>query len=64
MRHKLNINQIDTEHREFKNQDQCLSHPPESLHEMELEMLENEMEEVMYILNYDKYRGDEQIKLV
>ena len=64
MRHKLNTNQIDTKHREFKKQDQCLGHPLESLLEMELEMLEDEEEEVMCITNYDKYRDGEQIKLV
>ena len=64
MRHKLNTNQIDTKHREFKQQDQCLGHPLESLHEMELEILEDEEEEVMCIANYDKYRDGEQIKLV
>ena len=64
MRHKLNTNQIDTKHREFKKQDQCLGHPLESLHEMELEMLEDEEAEVMCIANYDKYRDGEQIKLV
>ena len=64
MRHKLNINQIDTKYREFKKQDQCLGHPLESLHEVELEMLEEEEEEVMCIANYDKYRDDEQINLV
>ena len=63
MRHKLNINHLDTKHREFKKQDQCFGHPLESLHEMELEMLEDE-EEVMCIANYDKYRDGEQIKLV
>ena len=62
MRHKLNTNQIDTKHREFKKQDQCLGHPLESLHEMELEILEDEEEEVMWIANYDKYRDGEQIK--
>ena len=64
MIHKLNINQIDTKHREFKKQDQCLGHSLESLHEMELEMLEDEEEEVMCIVNYDMYRDGEQIKLV
>ena len=64
MRHKLNINHIDIKHREFKKQDQCLGHPLESLHEMELEMLEDDEEEVMCIANYDKYRDGEQIKLV
>ena len=64
MRHKLKTNQIDTKHREFKKQDQCLSHSLESLDEMELEMLEDEEEQVMCIANYDKYRDGEQIKLV
>ena len=64
MRHKLNIKKIDKKHREFKKQDQCLAHPLESLHEMELEMLEDQEEEVMCIANYDKYRDGEQIKLV
>ena len=64
MRHKLNTNQIDTKHREFKKQDQCLGHPLESLHEMELEMLEDEEVEVMCIANYDMYRDGEQIKLI
>ena len=41
MRHKLNKNQIDTKYREFEKKDQCLVHPLESLHEMELEMLED-----------------------
>ena len=64
MRHKQKINQIDTKHREFKKQDQCLGHPLEFLHEMELEILEDEEGEVMCIANYDKYRDGEQIKLV
>ena len=64
MRHKLNTNQIDTKHREFKKWDQCLGHPLESLDEMELEMLEDEEEQVLCIVNYDKYRDGEQIKLV
>ena len=64
MRHKLNTNKIDMKYREFKKQDQCLGHPLESLHEMELEMLEDEEEEVMCIANYDKYRDGEQIKLI
>ena len=64
MRHKLNTNQIDKKHREFKKQDQCLAHPLESLHEMELQMLKDEAEEVMCIVIYDKYRDGEQIKLV
>ena len=51
-------------HREFKKQDQCLGYPLDSIHELELEMLEDEEEEVMYIANYDKYRDGEQIKLV
>ena len=59
MRHKINSNQIDTKYREFKKKDQCLVHPLESLHEMELEMLEDEEEEVMWIANYDKYRDGE-----
>ena len=41
MIHKLNTNQIDMKHREFKKNDQCLDHPLWSLHEMELEMLED-----------------------
>ena len=61
MRHKLNTNQIDTKHREFKKQDQYLGHPLESLHEMELE---DDEAEVMCIANYDKYRDGEQIKLI
>ena len=64
MRHKLNTDQIDTKHREFKKQDQYLGHPLESLHEMELEMLEDEVAEVMCIANYDKYREGEYIKLI
>ena len=64
MRHKLNTNQLDTKYREFKKQDQCLGRPLESLHEMELEMLEDEVSEVMCIANYDKYRDGEQIKLI
>ena len=64
MRHKQNKNQIDTKYREFKKQDQCLGHPLESLHEMELEMHQNEEEEVMCNPNYDKYRDGEQIKLI
>ena len=64
MRHKLNANQIDTEDREFKKQDQYLGHPLESLHEMELEMLEDEEKEVMCIVNYDKYKDGKQIKLI
>ena len=64
MSHKLNTNQIDTKHREFKKQNQCLGHPLQSLHEMELEILEDEEEEVMCITNNDKYRDAEQIKLV
>ena len=65
MKNKLDTNQIDTKYREFKKQDQYLGHPLESLHEMELEMLEDEEEEVMcIIINYDKYRDGEQIKLV
>ena len=64
MRHKLNTNQIDTKHKEFKKQYQCLGHPFESLHEIELEMLKDEEGEVMCIANYDKYRDGEQIKLV
>ena len=50
--------------REFKKQDQCLSHSLESLDEMELEMLEDEEAEVMCIASYDKYRDGEQIKLI
>ena len=64
MRHKLNTNQIDTKHREFKKQDQYLGHPLISLHEMELKMLQDEEAEVMCFANYDKYRDGEQIKLV
>ena len=64
MRHKLNTNKIDMKYREFKKQDQCLGHPLESLHEIVLEMLEDVVEEVMYIANYYKYRDGEQIKLV
>ena len=64
MRHKLNRNQIDTKHREFKKQDQCLGHPLEFLRKMELEILEDEEGEVMCIANYDKYRDGDQIKLV
>ena len=64
MRHKLNTNQIDMKHREFKKQDQYVGHPLQSLHEMELEMLEDEVAEVIRIVNYDKYRDGEQIKLV
>ena len=63
MRHKLKTNQIDTKHREFKKQDQCLGYSLESLGEMELETLEDEEEQVMCIANYDKYRDGEQIKL-
>ena len=64
MKHKPNTNQIDTKHREFKKQDQYLGHPLESRHEMELEMLEDEVAEVMCIANYDKYRDGGQIKLI
>ena len=64
MRDKLNTNQIDTKHREFKKQDQYLGHPLISLQEMELKMLQDEEAEVMCIANYDKYRDGEQIKLV
>ena len=64
MRHKLNTNQIDTKHREFKKQDQYLGHPLESLHEMELEMLKDEVAKVMCIANYDKDREGEYIKLI
>ena len=64
MKNKLNTNQIDTKYREFKKQDQYLGHPLKSLHEMELEMLEDEEVEVMCIENYDKYRDGEQIKLI
>ena len=64
MRHKLNTNKIDTKHREFKKQDQCLGHSLECLHEIELEMVEDEEEEVMCIARYNKYRDDEQIKLI
>ena len=64
MRHKLNTNKIEMKHNEFKKQDQCLGHPLKSLHEMELEMLEDEDEEVMCIANYYRYRDGEQIKLV
>ena len=64
MKNKLNTNQIDTKYREFKKQDQYLGHPLESLHEMELEMLEDKDAEVMCIANYDMYRDGEQIKLI
>ena len=64
MKDTLNTNQIDTKYREFRKQDQYLGHPLESLHEMELEMLEDEEEEVMCIANNDKYRDGEQIKLI
>ena len=64
MRHKLNTNQLDMKYREFKKKDQCLAHPLESLHEMEIEILEDEEEEVMCITYYDKYRDGEQIKLI
>ena len=64
MKNKLNTNQIDTKYREFRKQDQYLDHPLESLHEMELEILEDKEEEVMCIVSYDKYRDGEQIKLV
>ena len=64
MKNKLNTNQIDTKYREFNKQDQYLGHPLESLHEMELEMLEDEEAEVMCIANNDKYRDGEQIKLI
>ena len=56
MRHKLNTNQIDTNDREFKKQDQYLGHPLESLLKMELEILEDEDAEVMCTANYNKYR--------
>ena len=56
MRHKLNTNQIDTKQREFKKEDQYLGYPLESLHEMDLEILEDEEGEVMCIANYDQYR--------
>ena len=64
MRRKLNTNQINTKDREFKKQDQYLGHPLDSLHEIELEILEDEEAEVMCITNYDKYREGEQIKLI
>ena len=64
MRHKLNTKQIDTKDLEFKKQGQYLGHSFESLLEMELEMLEDEVAEVMCIVNYDKYREGEQIKLI
>ena len=64
MRHKLNTNKIDTKDKEFKKQDQYLGHPLESLHEMELEMLENDEAEVMCIANYYKHRDGEKIKFV
>ena len=64
MRDKVNTNQIDTKHREFKKQDQYLGHHLESLHEMELKMLKDEEAEVMSITNYDKYIDGEQIKLI
>ena len=64
MKNKLNINQIDMKYREFKKQDQYLGHPLESLLQMELEMLEDEEAEVMWIANNDKYIDGEQIKLI
>ena len=64
MRHKLNTNQIDAKNRESKKQDHYLGHPLESLHEIELEMLVDEEAKVMCIVNYDKYRDGEQIKLI
>ena len=64
MRHKLNTNQIDTKHREFKKQDQYLYHSLESFYEMELKMLKDEEGKVMCIANYEKYRDGEWIKLV
>ena len=64
MRHKLNTNKIGTKHQEFMKQDQCLGHLLESLHEMVLEMLEDEEEEDMCIANYYNYRDGEQIKLI
>ena len=39
--------------------DQCLGHLLESLHEMVLEMLEDEEEEDMCIANYYNYRDGE-----
>ena len=56
MKNKLNTNQIDTKYREFKKQDQYHGHPLESLLKMELEILEDEDAEVMFIANYNKYR--------
>ena len=64
MKNKLNTNQIDTKYREFKKQDQYFGYPLESLHEIELEMLEDKEAEVMCISNNDKYRDGEQIKLI
>ena len=64
MRHKLKTNKIDMKYREFKKQDQCLGQLLESLHEMVLEMLEDEEEEDMSIANYYNYRDGEWIKLV
>ena len=64
MRHKLNTNQIDMKHREFKKQDQCMGRPLKSLHEIELEMLKDEQGEVMCITTYDKYRDGKYIKLI
>ena len=64
MKNKLNTNHINTKYREFKKQNQCLGHPLQSLHEIELEMLGDKDEEVMCIVNYDKYRDGEQIKLI
>ena len=64
MRHKLNTNKIGTKHRQFMKQDQYLGHLLESLHEMVIEMLEDEEEEDMCIANYYNYRDGEQIKLV
>ena len=64
MKNKLNTNQIDTKCREFKKQDQYFGYSLESLHEMELEMLEDEEAKVMCIAHYDKYRDGEQIKLI
>ena len=46
-------------HGEFKKSDQYFRHPLKSLHEMELEMLEDEEEEDMCIANYYNYRDGE-----
>ena len=64
MRHKLNTNQRDKKHREFKKQDQYLDYSLESFYEMELEMLQDEEGKVVCIVNYEKYRDGEWMKLV